>query len=299
LSPISSAPPQLDSELDRARCARALLPSGQDVLDRPGVARLGRRVVRNGMKHAANLGLDLYKLSIVCRFVPRFVRDLRAYRKAAKGDRFEFRVSHLYPVLAEFSSNAGDASGHYFHQDLWAARKIYARRPSSHIDVGSRVDGFIAHLLTFMSVTQVDIRPLTSATAGLTFIQDDATEMSNYPAGSVESISSLHVVEHMGLGRYGDPIDPRAWRKCMRAFARVLKPGGLLYLSLPIGQERVEFNAHRVFSPTTVLETLSDLSLVSFAAVNDRGELAEGMPPSAFVNAVFSCGLFEFTKPSV
>ncbi len=58
------------------------------------------------------------------------------------------------------------AGGHYFHQDLWAAKKIFKRRPMTHVDIGSRVDGFVAHLLVFMPVTAVDIRYLDSNIEG-------------------------------------------------------------------------------------------------------------------------------------
>ena len=61
---------------------------------------------------------------------------------------------------------------------------------------------------------------------------------------SVESLSYLHTMEHIGLGRYGDPIDPLGYLKGMNELQRVLKPGGKLYLSVLIGQERVEFNAY-------------------------------------------------------
>jgi SAM-dependent methyltransferase len=247
----------------------------------------------------ANLGIDLRRLVTGFSYSFRFLRDLFVYRRAMTSGRFSLRLSQLYPILSDFKAPAGQASGHYFHQDLWAARKIYDRRPKVHVDVGSRVDGFVAHLLTFMAVTEIDIRPLKSEVPGLEFVRDDATEMSTYEDNSVDSVSSLHVVEHMGLGRYGDPIDPDAWLRCMRSFARVLAPRGRLYLSVPIGQERLEFNAHRVFDPTTVLETLSDLHLVSFAGVNDRGELVEDQAPSCFRSANEACGLFEFTKLAI
>ncbi len=98
-----------------------------------------------------------------------------------------------------------------------------------HLDVGSRLDGFIAHLLAFMEVEVIDIRPLNINVPGLRFTLGDATVLER-KSDSVESLSSLHAVEHFGLGRYGDSIDPEACFKAMRSFARVLKPGGVLYL---------------------------------------------------------------------
>jgi SAM-dependent methyltransferase len=165
--------------------------------------------------------------------------------------------------------------------------------------VGSRIDGFITHLLVFMPVTVVDIRPLSSRVPGLTFIQEDATTLASIPTSSVESLSSLNAVEHFGLGRYGDPVDPNACFKAMAALARVLKPGGRLYFSVPIGRERLEFNAQRVFSPRTiwyVFEREWGLNTISFAAVDDKGEFHEEATPEDFVHAEYSLGLWEFTK---
>jgi hypothetical protein len=141
----------------------------------------------------------------------------------------------------------------------------------------------------------MDIRPLTSPVVGLSFIQGDATNLEGIEDSSVESLSCLHAVEHFGLGRYGDRVDPEAPFSAIRAMARVLSFGGRLYLSAPIGRERLEFNAHRVFDPYTLIE-VSGLSLVSFAGVDDAGSLLLGADPGEFSDARYSCGLFEFTK---
>jgi hypothetical protein len=173
---------------------------------------------------------------------------------------------------------------------------IFQRRPEQHIDIGSRVDGFVAHLLTFMPATVIDIRPLVSNIEGLTVLQDDATTLSRLESNSIHSLSSLHVAEHFGLGRYSDPIDPEACFKFMKSLQRVLAPGGRLYFSVPIGRERVEFNAHRVFDPTTVVREFSDLQLLSFSYVGDDGELYKDTTPLLMPKGHFACGLFEFTK---
>jgi len=175
-------------------------------------------------------------------------------------------------------------------------KKIYNAQPTRHVDIGSRIDGFIAHLLVFRSVEVIDIRPLKSNIPGLTFVQENATDLFRFKDNSLESISSLHAIEHFGLGRYGDPLDPDACFKAMDALARVLQPGGRLYFSVPIGIERVEFNAHRVFAPETILKTFQRLDLLSFGAVDDMGSFHPTAHPEDFSGADFSCGFFEFTK---
>ena len=117
-----------------------------------------------------------------------------------------------------------------------------------------------------------------------------------FATGSVPSLSSLHAIEHVGLGRYGDRVDPDGCFTAMRELARVLAPGGRLYLGTPIGRERLAFNSERVFDPRTIVETLSALRLVSFDAVDDDDRFVAGADPAAFARATYACGLFEFTK---
>lgn len=230
------------------------------------------------------------------RRLPTYFSDLRKYKKMQSEPAFRFRFADAFPILTDMDGGAGTAGGHYFHQDLWAARKIFQQRPPQHVDIGSRMDGFVAHLLTFMPVTVVDIRPLASNIPGLTFLQDDASDLANLPSNSVASLSSLHVAEHFGLGRYTDPIDPNACFKFMASLQRVLAPGGRLYFSVPVGRERVEFNAHRVFSPQTILQHFANLQLVSFSFVADDGSLQQDTDPLALPPSELACGLFEFTK---
>ena len=228
--------------------------------------------------------------------VPSFLNDLYRYRAMNTSPTFRLSLTEMFPILSDRKDAAGVASGHYFHQDLWAARRIFKRRPAEHIDIGSRMDGFVAHLLVFMPVTVVDIRRLGSNLADLHFLQDDATELGQMDDNSVDSVSSLHAAEHFGLGRYSDPIDPMACFKFMSALQRVLAPGGRLYFSVPIGRERVEFNAHRVFAPKTVLNSFSSLRLVSFSFVGDDGQIYEDVDALRIPECELACGLFEFTK---
>jgi len=227
---------------------------------------------------------------------PAFVRDVARYGKSAPPERFRVHAIDLFPVCDERGEGAGIAGGHYFHQDLWAARRIFRVNPPRHIDIGSRMDGFVAHVLSFMPVTVIDIRALESSIPGLTFICDDATALRNFEDNSVSSLSSLHAAEHFGLGRYSDPIDPQACFQFMASLQRVLSPEGRLYFSVPIGRERVDFNAHRVFAPETILSTFKDLSLVSFSYVDDAGHLHEDQSPLRLPELEYGCGLFEFTK---
>jgi len=203
----------------------------------------------------------------------------------------------LTPYLHDRNESAGDATGHYFWQDMMVAKRVLHAAPARHVDVGSRVDGLITHLLVFRDVDVVDVRPLEHEVPGLTFILDDATSLESLADQSVESVSSLHAVEHFGLGRYGDPVDAKGHILGLRSLQRVLAPGGRLYLSFPVGAERVEYNGQRVLSPTLPLDVLTELTLERFVAIPSAGLPRKDISPMDLVGTSGWCGLYEFSRP--
>lgn len=191
--------------------------------------------------------------------------DMVAYQKLNKRKNFEIMKQYMWPVLSDKFAPAGTISN-YFWQDLWTARLIVKSDVKQHFDIGSRLDGFISHLLAAgIDVTMIDIREFPEEVENLHTIVDDATSLHQIPNESLESISALCSIEHFGLGRYGDPIDPEACFKCFHNIQKKLKSGGKLYISLPIGKERVEFNAHRVFYASTVVDCFDALELKEFS----------------------------------
>jgi ubiquinone/menaquinone biosynthesis C-methylase UbiE len=142
----------------------------------------------------------------------------------------------------------------------------------------------------------LDIRPLDLKIDGLSFTQADCTNMSSVPSGSITSISALHSIEHFGLGRYGDQVDPLGYRKAFEEIQRVVAKGGDIYISVPIGRQRLEFNAHRIFDPKYIVRLFQDCQLIKFSAVDDKNEYCENADMDAFLNSDYSCGLFHFRK---
>lgn len=200
----------------------------------------------------------------------RFARDCNIYH-CLNGDLdFEIHEDDLMPIY-EDEEQAGRLDEHYFLQDIWMARQVKMNGNAEHFDIGSRIDGFIAHLLSMdMEVTLIDIRSLDIDVENLNFIQDDATDLASIADGTISSLSSLHAVEHFGLGRYGDNIDPYAWKKVLHSFERVLKKGGYLYLSVPVGERsHVTYNAHRIFKPQVLINELPGMSLVKFSYIEN------------------------------
>jgi hypothetical protein len=231
------------------------------------------------------------------RGVPFFLRNLLAYRRV-NNDEFPVTLGDLYYMSHERFASAGSAKGHYFHQDLWAARHLYDRGIRRHVDVGSRVDGFVAHVLPFCEVEYVDIRPLDAHVSGLTFKAGSIVSMP-FDTDSVASLSSLHVLEHVGLGRYGDPIDPNGYRLAAAELTRILAPGGTLLVGTPVGRERLCFDAHRVFDPQRIVKLFEPLRLESFALVEDGGDQVESASLENARKHEYACGLFVFRKDSL
>jgi SAM-dependent methyltransferase len=142
----------------------------------------------------------------------------------------------------------------------------------------------------------IDYRPLRAKLSGLQAVGGDVTRLP-LRRDSVESLSCLHVIEHIGLGRYGDPIDTGGASKAAQELERVLQPGGLLYLSTPVGRERVYFNAHRVFAPATVIRLFPGLVLKEFSFVDDHKALQNSLGLEAASECEYACGMFVLEKP--
>ena len=227
--------------------------------------------------------------------MPRFVRDYREF--TARGGK----VAGLHPVLGDYDAQAGSGSGQYFHQDLLVASFVHEAAPRRHIDVGSRIDGFIAHVAAFREIEMVDFRPLEkSAHERIKFLQGDLMRRDPAREGIADSVSSLHALEHFGLGRYGDTIDPDGHITGFRNLAQIEEPGGKLYVGLPIGSEtQVFFNAHRIFAPPeppTWFEDPGAFELERFDYVDDGGDLHTRADPHAISPLTHGCGIYTFKR---
>ena len=191
--------------------------------------------------------------------------DKKKYDELNTRDSFRIQEQYMWPIIQDKYDMAGSI-GNYFWQDLWAARLIFKSGVKEHFDIGSRIDGFIAHLLAMdIDVSLIDIREFPGEVENLHTIVDDATSLKQIADNSIDSMSALCSLEHFGLGRYGDPIDPEACFKCFVEIQKKIKKNGHLYISVPIGKERVEFNAHRVFYASTIQECFNEFMLKEFS----------------------------------
>lgn len=221
-----------------------------------------------------NAGIHPQRILSALRGWRRYVRDRAAFRRT--GNQNAFAWGKELPILTEWDESSG-ALGTYFYQDQLVARWIHEDSPTRHVDVGSRLDGFVGSLSVFREVEVLDIRPQHETISNVKFHQLDLMlPLPEKWIDSTPSLSCLHTIEHFGLGRYGDAIDPEGHLKGLAQLKKMVMPSGLLYLSTPIGPQRIEFNAHRIFAPETVLSWFDDgWEIVKCAVLDDDNQMRE------------------------
>ena len=234
------------------------------------------------------------------RGLPLFFREWRQFRKGYVG-----KMTFM-PFLQERYAEGGATKTEYFWQDLLVSRWIFEEQPQRHVDIGSSVEGFVAHVASFREIEVFDVRPITAQIPGVVFQQADMMQISSLPAiemgGYCDSLSCLHAIEHFGLGRYGDPIDPQGYVSGIANMAMLLKPNGKFYLSVPIGQERVIFNANRVFDPHTIIRCAEEngLQLLKFTVIGVGGSVRTLEPTeevlNEFAQSFYNLAIFVFAK---
>lgn len=220
---------------------------------------------------------------------PRYLGDWWRYARLPGAE--PLRVADALPQLGE-NTAITRVDAHYFYVNGWAMRRIVAQRPAQHVDIGSQTM-FINLLGAVVPVTYVDYRPLVACIDGITNRRGDILNLP-FADASIESLSCLHVAEHIGLGRYGDPLNPQGTRNACVELQRVLAPGANLYFALPVGKPRVCFNAHRVHAPETIIEYFEGIELVEFSGVHDDGRYVERVSLNEFNDEEYACGLFWF-----
>jgi len=261
------------------------------------------QIIRLFYQTLTSFGVDFRKMFQFLRGIPAYIRDYIVFIQQSRSSSVHFKIGAPLPCLTDRFAQSGIICGHYFYQDLHVARRIHENKPKLHVDVGSRIDGFVAHVASFRPIEVIDIRPLKLNIQNIQFIQADLMKVGD---GSLvnycDSLSCLHALEHFGLGRYGDTVAYNGHLAGLRNLSLMLKPGGKFYLSVPIGPQRVEFNAHRIFSVEYILALIEgQFKLDSFSFVDDEGvfhnDVAIGEVDSkASFGCIYGCGIFELTK---
>lgn len=230
-----------------------------------------------------------------------FISDRSRFLKLTQQEA-DITEVHWRPIIFDKADKGGTMTGHYFHMDLLISQLIFKNNPTKHVDIGSRVDGFVAHVAAFRPIEIFDIRPMESKVDNIAFVQADFMVKDEKLKNYADSLSCLHAIEHFGLGRYNDPIDVNGHKKGLENMYHVLQQGGKFYFATPIGPLRVEFNGHRVFSIQYLLEIFKGkYKIDSFNFVDDKGDLHknQALTETNIINNYgcnYGCGIFEMTK---
>lgn len=248
---------------------------------------------------------DIVKKIKKIALIPLIAKDYIAFKKASgKDGRFAVDLADAYPCPFDKTHMTG-FDRHYVYHTAWAARKVAKIKPEVHTDISSSLY-FSSIVSAFVPVKFYDYRPADLQLSGLSSEKGDLLHLP-FANNSIASLSCMHTVEHVGLGRYGDPIDPEGDLKAIGELKRVLAPGGSLLFVVPIGKPKIQFNAHRIYAYDMIKEYFKDLELKEFSLIPEKSgpmivnatkEQADG-PSVAKAMAdkeAYGCGCFWFVK---
>ncbi len=217
-----------------------------------------------------------------------FYKDYQTLKKERNSD-FAISDKNLYPCLWDKTDHT-PLDPIYFYQNAWAASKIFEYKPSNHVDIGSHV-GFVGIVSQFVPTRMIDLRPVDIELEGLRFEKGDILQLP-IQNDSIESVSSICVVEHIGLGRYGDKIDSFGSEKAISELIRIVKPSGNILFTVPVDQEsNIYFNAHRSFTRKHILKLFKDCTLHEERYIYGNRMFDNYSPEKGF-----GTGLFYFRK---
>lgn len=219
--------------------------------------------------------------------------DYFNYKKLDKNTRFTLKISDFYPQIKDKTITTHFDS-HYVYHTSWAARKVREINPEFHTDISSSLY-FSGITSAFVPVKFYDYRPAELKLSNLESLPGDLMNLP-FAENSINSLSCMHTIEHIGLGRYGDPLDPNGDLRAVMELKRVLSENGSLLFVTPVGKPRIQFNAHRIYSYEMIMEIFEGLNLVEFSLVTDSGDFIENANPDIVKEQKYGCGCFWFKK---
>lgn len=233
------------------------------------------------------------------KLTPEFLADFERFSEmaAVSKKRFKLDADDFFPITHEKTTYTG-FDRHYVYHPAWAARIVAQNSPEKHVDISSTLH-FCSIVSAFIPVDFYDYRPAKLFLSQLKSMPADLLSLP-FKDNSIPSLSCMHTVEHVGLGRYGDAIDYDGDLKAVKELKRVLAVGGHLLFVVPLGREsRIFFNAHRVYTKQHVLDLFAELQLVEFSLIPEDesdGGLVPDPSESLLAKQVYGCGCFHFMK---
>lgn len=228
--------------------------------------------------------------------LPLVILDYRRFKILDKEHRFAMNSKDIYPCVKDKTISTG-FDRHYVYHTAWAARKVREINPKFHTDISSSLY-FSSIVSAFVPVKFYDYRPPNLELNSLLVKKADILSLP-FGDNSVSSLSCMHTVEHIGLGRYGDAINPDGDIQACKELSRVLAVDGCLVFAVPIGKPKIEFNAHRIYSYEQVLSLFPDLKLIEFSIITDtveQGDFIENADSQLVQSQNYACGCFLFRK---
>lgn len=236
----------------------------------------------------------IYEFLLKTYLYLRFVSDFFKFIKL-NDSRFLINWKDCCPQLYD-NAKKTNFDAHYIYHPAWAARILSQIKPNKHIDLSSTLN-FSSMISAFITTEFYDYRPAKLFLSNLKSAHADLTKL-NFADNSIKSLSCMHTIEHIGLGRYGDKIDPTGDLKAINELKRVIAPGGNLLFVVPIGQPKIKYNAHRIYSYKMIMDYFGDLKLKEFSLIKENGE--EGIIKNATTEMAdkqnYGCGCFWFVK---
>lgn len=228
-------------------------------------------------------------------FGPFLIKDYLKFKRL-NDQRFNLSVLGMFSFIFD-STKFTSFDRHYTYHTAWAARKVKEINPELHIDISSSLY-FSTIVSAFIPVKFFDYRPAKVQLSNLESEEADLIRL-HFQTDSIQSLSCMHTVEHVGLGRYGDPIDPEGDLKAINELKRVLAVGGNLIFVVPIGKSVLRFNAMRIYSYDQIMSYFSDLKLIEFSLIHEYeedGEISINASKNQADLEGYACGCFWFTK---
>lgn len=230
----------------------------------------------------------------VIRFLlsPFVLKDYFVFLKNQDG-RFSISPKDFYPCIKDKTIYTS-FDAHYVYHTAWAARKVREINPLKHVDVASSLY-FSGIVSAFVPVDFYDYRPANLKLSNLSSQPGDLNKLT-FEDNSIKSLSCMHTIEHIGLGRYGDAIDAQGDISSINELKRVVEPNGSLLFVVPVGKPKIEFNAHRIYSYEQVVGYFKGFKLKEFSLVTDTADFIENANHELVKNQNYGCGCFWFIK---